>query len=208
MLSGSKNQLNKEEEKEYQKVVERIDSICRSAFEASVPVMIDAEESWIQDAIDSILEDMMKKYNREKAIVYNTIQMYRHDRPNFLKTTVEKSLKENWIPGFKIVRGAYMEKERKRAEEKNYPSPIHQTKTEVDTDYNLALDFCLEHFPKVAIFAGTHNEESCAHLAKEMTEKNIEKSDEQIYFSQLFGMSDNISFNLAANGYNVAKYIP
>lgn len=205
---NAKNPLSKDEEKEYQKIVERIDLICRSAFDAGIPVMIDAEESWIQDAIDSIVEEMMKKYNRGKVVVYNTIQMYRHDRLSFLKNTVEKSLQENWMTGFKIVRGAYMEKERERAEKFNYPSPIHKTKTEVDRDYNLALDFCLSNLTNVAVFCGTHNEESSAYLAAKMKDRNIDKSNKHIYFSQLFGMSDNISFNLAAEGYNVAKYIP
>ncbi len=203
-----KTQLSKEEENEYKKVLERIDKICAAAHRANMRVMIDAEESWIQDAIDSAVEDMMKKYNREKAVVLNTIQLYHHDRLEYLKATVDKALKENWFPGFKLVRGAYMEKERERAEKMNYSSPVHKTKNDTDRDYNLALDFCLAHFPKVSVFAGTHNEESCALLTKKMAEKNIEKSDERIYFSQLFGMSDNISFNLASEGYNVAKYIP
>lgn len=208
LLSGGKNNLTKEEETEYRKIIERIDNICRSAYEAGIKIMIDAEESWIQDVIDSVVEEMMKKYNRERVIIYNTVQMYRHDRLEFVKKTVENASKENWFAGFKIVRGAYMEKERERAEKMNYPSPIHKTKEDADRDYNLAVDFCLTYFPKVAIFAGTHNEESCAYLALKMGEKKIEHSDDLIYFSQLFGMSDNISFNLASKGYNVAKYIP
>ncbi len=205
---NSNETLNKEEEAEYKNVLSRIDKICSSAAEAGVKVMVDAEESWIQDAIDSMVEDMMRKYNRERTVVYNTVQMYRHDRLAFLKTTVEKALKENWLPGFKIVRGAYMEKERDRAAKMGYTSPIQKTKADVDTDYNSALDYCLEHFPAVAVFAGTHNEESCMYLAHKMAKKNIDRSDDRIWFSQLFGMSDNISFNLASEGFNVAKYIP
>lgn len=205
---SSEQQLTQNEKSEFEKVVQRIDRICKAAGEAKMYVLIDAEESWIQNAIDNVVKDMMKKYNREKVVVYNTLQMYRHDRLSFLKETVKQAAEEKWFAGFKIVRGAYMEKERDRAEDKNYPSPIHATKQDVDKDYQLALDFCLDHFPEVAIFAGTHNEESCMYLANKIAEKKIEKTDERIYFSQLFGMSDNISFNLAAEGYNVAKYIP
>ena len=205
---NSNSRLTPEEEDEYKKIRKRIDRICNAASQADVRVMIDAEESWIQDAIDLMTEEMMKKYNREKAVVYNTLQLYRHDRLAFLKTTVEKAKAENWFPAFKLVRGAYMEKERERAEKMGYPSPIHKNKNEADYDYNAALDFCLDHFPFVSVFAGTHNEESSLHLVKKMAEKKIERADERIYFSQLFGMSDNISFNLGSEGYNVAKYIP
>ncbi len=200
--------LSSEEENEYKKIKHRIDKICNAASLANVRVMIDAEESWIQDAIDLMTEEMMKKYNRENAVVYNTLQLYRHDRLAFLKSTVEKAKAENWFPGFKLVRGAYMEKERQCAEKMGYQSPIHKNKNEADQDYNSALDYCIDHFPLVYVFAGTHNEESSLHLVKKMAEKKIEKADERIYFSQLFGMSDNISFNLASEGYNVAKYIP
>ncbi|MGE0635069.1 MAG: proline dehydrogenase family protein [Bacteroidia bacterium] len=205
---NSKAKLTPQEEAEYKKVIERFDRICRAAHDAAIFVMVDAEETWIQDAIDEITEEMMKKYNREKAVVFNTLQLYRHDRLAFLKATVEKAKGENWFPAFKLVRGAYMEKERERAEKKGYPSPIHKNKAAVDNDYDSALDYCLDNFPFVSVFAGTHNEESSLHLVKKMTDKKIEKSDQKIYFSQLFGMSDNISFNLASEGYNVAKYIP
>lgn len=205
---NSKIKLTSEEENEYRNVAERFDRICQAAFDANVCVMVDAEETWIQDAIDEMTEEMMKKYNREKAVVFNTLQLYRHDRLAFLKATVEKAKSENWFPAFKLVRGAYMEKERDRAEKTGYTSPIHKTKNEVDRDYDSALDYCLDNFPFVSVFAGTHNEESSLHLVKKMQDKNIAKNDKHIYFSQLFGMSDNISFNLASEGYNVAKYIP
>ena len=205
---NAKIELSKEEKEEYQKAVARIDRICTTAASAEVPVMIDAEESWIQVAVDSIIEEMMIKYNREKAVVYNTLQLYRHDRLAFLKATIEKAKKEKWFPGFKLVRGAYMEKERERAAKMGYVSPIHKTKADVDRDYNLALDYCIENLPVVSVFGGTHNEDSCLHLVKKMAEKGISKTDTRIYFSQLYGMSDNISFNLASEGYNVAKYIP
>lgn len=205
---NSKIKLTAEEENELKNVTERFDRICQAAFDANVSVMVDAEETWIQDAIDEMTEEMMKKYNLEKAVVFNTLQLYRHDRLAFLKVTVEKAKSENWFPAFKLVRGAYMEKERERAEKKGYTSPIHKTKNEVDRDYDSALDYCLDNFPFVSVFAGTHNEESSLHLVKKMQDKNIAKNDKHIYFSQLFGMSDNISFNLASKGYNVAKYIP
>ena len=207
-IINSNNRLTPEEEDEYKKIRKRIDRICNAASQANVRVMIDAEESWIQDAIDLMTEEMMKKYNREKAVVYNTLQLYRHDRLAFLKSTVEKAKSENWFPAFKLVRGAYMEKERERAAKMGYTSPIHKNKNDADHDYNSALDYCVDHFPFVSVFAGTHNEESSLHLVKKMVEKKIERADEGIYFSQLFGMSDNISFNLGSEGYNVAKYIP
>lgn len=205
---NSKAKLTVTEENEYKKVAERFERICKAAFDATISVMVDAEETWIQDAIDEMTEEMMKKYNREKAVVFNTIQLYRHDRLAFLKATVEKAKSENWFPAFKLVRGAYMEKERERAEKMGYASPIHKTKNDVDRDYDSALDYCLDNFPFVFVFAGTHNEESSLHLVKKMQDKVLAKNDEHIYFSQLFGMSDNISFNLASEGYNVAKYIP
>lgn len=205
---NSKAKLLDQEEVDYKKVAERFDRICKAAYDANISVMVDAEETWIQVAIDEMTEDMMRKYNHDKAVVFNTLQLYRHDRLAFLKASVEKARSQNWYPGFKLVRGAYMEKERERAEKMGYDSPIHKTKADVDSDYDKALDYCLDNFPFVSVFAGTHNEESSLHLVKKMAEKNIEKSDERIYFSQLFGMSDNISFNLASEGYNVAKYIP
>lgn len=205
---NSKTKLTAKEEAEYKNVSERFDRICRAAFDANVFVMVDAEETWIQDVIDEITQEMMMKYNRQKTVVFNTLQLYRHDRLEFLKTTVAKAKSEGWFPAFKLVRGAYMEKERERAEKMGYNSPIHKTKNDVDRDYDSALDYCLDNFPFVSVFAGTHNEESSSHLVNKMSKKGIEKSDQRIYFSQLFGMSDNISFNLASEGYNVAKYIP
>jgi proline dehydrogenase len=205
---NSKIKLTAQEETEYKKVIDRFNRICQTASDTNISVMVDAEETWIQDAIDEMTEEMMKKHNREKAVVFNTLQLYRHDRLAFLKATVEKAKTEKWFPAFKLVRGAYMEKERERAEKMGYASPIHTTKNDVDRDYDSALDYCLDNFPFVSVFAGTHNEESSMHLVKKMAEKQIDKSDHRIYFSQLFGMSDNISFNLASEGYNVAKYIP
>lgn len=200
--------LTAEEEKELQVVLARVDAICKAAFEAAVPVFIDAEDSWFQEAIDRMANQMMAKYNTQKAIVYNTIQMYRHDRLAFLKKTYEEAKAGNYFAGIKLVRGAYMEKERAKAAAEKYPDPIQPTKEATDRDYNLALEFMINHLDKFAICAGTHNEKSSAHLVALMTQHTISKNDPRIYFAQLLGMSDHISFNLAHAGYNVAKYVP
>lgn len=200
--------LSDAEGAEWKSVIDRVDRICREGFNLNVRVFIDAEESWIQHAIDQLAMLMMEKYNKEKAIIYNTIQMYRHDRLAFLETSYQQAIKNNYYLGLKIVRGAYMEKERARAIEKKYPSPIQPDKPSCDRDYNSALKFCISHLDKIAICAGTHNEESSLFLSQLMNEYNIDSNDERIYFSQLLGMSDHISFNLAKSGYRVAKYVP
>lgn len=200
--------LSGAEKKELEVVLNRVDTICREAFEADVPLFIDAEDSWLQDGIDRMTNQMMAKYNKQKAIVYNTLQMYRHDRLDFLKKTYQESLDGNYFVGVKLVRGAYMEKERERASEKGYPDPIQPDKEATDRDYNLALEFMVDHIDKFSICAGTHNEKSSAYLVELMSKKNLKKNDHRIYFAQLLGMSDHISFNLAHLGYNVAKYVP
>ena len=196
--------------KEYHETVERVNRICKEAYEADVPVFIDAEESWIQDVIDRISHEMMLKYNKERAIVFNTVQMYRHDRLEFLKNSIAWAKAENVQYGVKLVRGAYMEKERKRAAENNYPSPIQPDKKTCDSDYDQALEFLTdpENFSQMALCAGTHNEDSSAYLANLIETKGIDKADKRIYFAQLLGMSDHISYTLASNGFNVAKYVP
>lgn len=186
----------------------RVDAICKSAFNESVPIFIDAEESWIQPAIDDLANSMMERYNQKKAIVYNTFQMYRHDRLSYLKTSLDLAKTKKFFLGVKIVRGAYMEKERERALKNNYDSPINSTKEKTDKDYNDALKFCVENINLISICAGTHNESSSIYLTELMQEKKIEKNDKRIYFSQLFGMSEHISYNLAMDGYNVVKYLP
>lgn len=201
-------ELSATERQEFAGVHDRVDRICKHAFNAKTPVFIDAEESWIQDTIDRLADAMMARYNKETAIVYNTLQMYRHDRLDFLKVSHQKAVLGNYQLGLKLVRGAYMEKERARADEKQYPSPIQATKEACDKDYNLALEYCLEHIDDIYICAGTHNEASSLLLAERMISKGIDKSDERIYFAQLLGMSDHISYNLAHEGYNVAKYVP
>jgi len=201
-------ELVESEKREYEKVKERVNSICRKAYEFSVSVFIDAEESWTQQAMDDMANNMMEKYNKEKAIVYNTYQLYRHDRLDFLKASFQLASEKKYILGAKLVRGAYMEKERARAKEKGYPSPINETKESTDKHYQDALQFCADHIEQIAICAGTHNEKSSLLLVDLMTKKNISPSHPHIYFSQLLGMSDHISFNLSNAGYNVAKYVP
>jgi proline dehydrogenase len=192
----------------FERVHERVDRICRKAAETGTPVFIDAEESWLQPAIDALAREMMAKYNREKAIVYNTLQMYRHDRLDYLKEMVDRAERMSYFYGVKLVRGAYMEKERKRAEERGYPSPIQPDKDATDRDFNAALAFCLDSIARVAFCAGTHNEESSLFLAQELLRRGIAPDDMRVYAAQLFGMSDHISFNLSDAGYNVAKYVP
>ncbi len=200
--------LTADEQKEFERIENRVNTICKTAHDAGIPIFIDAEESWIQLAIDDMANKMMTLYNIEKAIVYNTFQLYRKDRLVYLKHSFELAQKGNYYLGAKLVRGAYMEKERVRAAEKGYSSPIQDTKENTDKDYDAALLFCAENVNKIAICAGTHNENSSMKLATLMQEKNITSANNHIYFSQLLGMSDHISYNLANAGYNVAKYVP
>lgn len=193
---------------EYKKVLNRIDKICKTSYDFKVPVFIDAEDSWIQDAIDTIAEKMMSIYNKDNVYVYNTIQMYRWDRLEYLKKSNEKAKKMGYKLGIKLVRGAYMEKERARALEKGYKSPIQKNKKNTDKDYNLALNFCINNIDNISICAGTHNEKSCLYLAEIIKNNKLDKNDSRIYFAQLLGMSDHISYNLSISGYNVAKYVP
>lgn len=206
--NNPKNILTATEQAELKKVLQRVDDICQSAFENNVPVFIDAEDSWFQDGIDRIANDMMKKYNQQKAIVFNTVQMYRHDRLAFLQKTFEEANSGKYFVGIKLVRGAYMEKERARALKEGYQDPIQPNKEATDRDYDLALKFMLDHLEVFSICAGTHNEKSSALLAEEIIKRGLQKNDSRIYFAQLLGMSDHISFNLAHHQFNVAKYVP
>jgi proline dehydrogenase len=192
----------------YNDVLDRVDRICKAAFDANLSVFIDAEESWIQDTLDRISRDMMQKYNQKTAIVFNTAQMYRHDRLEFLKQEIAFCKTNNFKLGIKLVRGAYMEKERARAEEKGYPSPIQPNKAASDSDFNKALELIIQNLDCMSLCAGTHNEDSSALLTELMTQYNIDKNDERIYFAQLLGMSDHISYNLSNLSYKVAKYVP
>lgn len=200
--------LTSSEESEYGRVKNRIYNICKTAHDNNVRIFIDAEESWIQGAIDDMAREMMTLFNKERAIVYNTIQLYRHDRLAFLKQSHADAVANNFYLGVKLVRGAYMEKERDRASKMGYPSPIQPNKEASDNDYNEALRFSIKHIDKISICAGSHNEDSSKLLAQLMNEAGIAHNDSRIYFSQLFGMSDHISFNLSHVGYNVAKYLP
>jgi proline dehydrogenase len=206
--TGNKEVLNYIEQEEWSSVVARFDWVCNAALQKSVPILIDAEESWMQTAADDLILEMMRKYNKEKAIVYNTLQMYRWDRMDYLKTLHQKAQAEGFFIGIKLVRGAYMEKENERAEENNYPSPICSSKQETDQNYDTALEYIINNLDVFSLFAGTHNEASAYYLMELMQEKNISTNDIRIWFGQLYGMSDTMSFNLAANGYNVAKYLP
>ncbi len=200
--------LNDAEKIEWARVLERFDTVCRTAQQKDVALLIDAEESWMQDAADDIVADMMRLYNKEKPIVFNTLQMYRHDRLEYLQQLHEQAQKDGFYIGMKIVRGAYMEKEHKRAEEKEYPTPICESKAATDINYDAAIKYMADHLDRMAIFAGTHNEQSSYKLMEIMRQKGLAKNDNRIWFGQLYGMSDNISYNLAAHGYNVAKYLP
>ncbi len=205
---GEKAYLTENEQKEWNRVIERFDIACKTAFEKDVLLLIDAEESWMQDAADAIVTDMMRKYNKQKAIVFNTLQMYRWDRLDYLKNLHEQAKAEEFYIGMKLVRGAYMEKENERAAERGQKSPICESKEATDINYDATVAYMVEHIDKMAVFAGTHNEKSSYKLMQLMQEKGIAKNDKRIFFGQLLGMSDNISFNLAAEGYNVAKYLP
>jgi proline dehydrogenase len=200
--------LNPAEKHEWQKVQDRVLAICEKAYTLGIPVMIDAEETWIQKTIDQLALAMMLRFNKGRAIVYNTYQLYRHDKLRSLIDDHVLAVSEGFILGAKLVRGAYMEKERKRAEEMNYPSPIQPDKQATDRDYNDALVYCIDHNSEIAIVAGTHNESSSRLLAELLTQKHIDPKNTNVYFAQLLGMSDNLSFNLAHANYNVAKYVP
>ncbi|QOD61400.1 proline dehydrogenase family protein [Polaribacter haliotis] len=200
-------ELTKDEQAEWNRVLVRFHTVCKAALKKDVPLLIDAEESWMQKAADELIEDLMETYNKEKAIVFNTLQMYRHDRLEYLKDLHQKAHQKGFHIGMKVVRGAYMEKERERAEENGYPSPICENKAATDINYDKAIEYMMEH-PKMALFAGTHNEES-SYLVMDLANKyGIKKDDNRLWFGQLFGMSDHISYNLADQGYNVAKYLP
>ena len=205
---GAKEALTPEEQLEWHRIVARFDLVCKEAHQKKVALLIDAEESWIQDAADELVTNMMRKYNKEQAIVFNTLQMYRCDRLDYLKQVHELAKVEGFYIGMKLVRGAYMEKEHSRALEKGYPTPICASKEATDENYDAAVHYMIENIDKMAIFAGTHNELSSYKLMDFQQERNIAKNDNRIWFGQLYGMSDNISYNLAAHGYNVAKYLP
>ncbi|RZJ34242.1 MAG: proline dehydrogenase [Flavobacterium sp.] len=205
---GEGKELTGQEQAEWKRVVDRYDAVCSKAAEADILVLIDAEETWMQDAADDLVAQMMQKYNRNKAVVFNTLQLYRHDRINYLQKLSAKAEQEGFFIGMKLVRGAYMEKENERAAANGYPTPICATKEETDANFDACVSYMMQHLDRMSIFAGTHNETSSYRLMEQMKEMNLPNNDHRIWFGQLYGMSDNISFNLAAFGYNVAKYLP
>jgi proline dehydrogenase len=200
--------LTDEEKLALDTTISRIDKICSVGFKNDVSVFIDAEETWIQDTIDRITLEMMRKYNKERAIVFNTLQMYRHDRIAFLEKEIAIARKEVFHYGIKLVRGAYMEKERERAKQMGYPSPIQPDKNACDKDFDKALEIIVTNIDSLALCAGSHNEQSAITLIEFLNKNGISKNDSRIYFAQLLGMSDHISYNLSHEGYNVAKYVP
>ena len=203
-----KVELKVEEQEAWARVQARVRTLCEATHQAGGRIMVDAEESWIQDAIDAIAEDMMSDYNRDKVVVFNTVQMYRHDRLAYLKAMAARADEGGYLTGVKLVRGAYMEKERSRAEERGYPSPIQPDKASSDRDFDAAVNWVLDHLDQMHLVAGSHNEASNLRLCEGMQARGIEAQDSRVSFAQLLGMSDPITFNLAAHGYNVAKYVP
>lgn len=203
-----KKTLTPKEQEEWERIVARVDEICKTGADADVEVLIDGEESWMQDAADDLVVEMMAKYNKETPIVYNTLQCYRHDRLEYLKQLHIDARARGFKIGIKIVRGAYLEKENNRAEENGYPTPICESKEATDAQFNATMSYALQNLDDISLFIGTHNEVSSALALTLMEEFDISKDDNRVWFGQLYGMSDHISFNLAAEGYNVAKYIP
>lgn len=202
---SSNSKLSKTDEDLWEKGKRRFFELCNSAYESKVRLFIDAEESWLQDAIDNLADEAMAKFNQETCLIYNTLQMYRHDRLAKLKLDFETTTHHL---GYKLVRGAYMEKERARAKEFGYEDPIQVNKQSTDDDYNKAVEFCIDNANRISVCIGTHNEHSSALGVELMQKRKIDSSDQRVYFSQLLGMSDHISFNLSNSGYNVAKYVP
>jgi proline dehydrogenase len=207
ILSGA-SVPDKDAIEEGKKFRSRVEKLCQTAYNHDISIMIDAEETYYQNFIDQVVMDMMRRFNTRKAIVFNTYQMYRHDRIGILEEDIRTARKEKFFLGAKFVRGAYMERERERARKLRYLDPIQPDKESTDRDYNLALKISLDNLDVVSIFNGTHNEFSSMYLAELMIERKLDPSDKRVWFAQLYGMSEHISFNLAAAGFNVAKYVP
>jgi proline dehydrogenase len=202
------NALTNDEREEWNRVIKRLETVCKTGAEKKVGVLIDAEETWIQDSVDALAIQMMRKFNTQFAVVYNTAQLYRNDRLHFIKETARIAKRDNFIPAMKLVRGAYMEKERERAKENNYPSPINETKVATDQEYNEALKFCIDPQNNYYTVVGSHNEYSNLFAVELMEKFDLLLNSSRVHFSQLYGMSDNITFNLAKAGCNVSKYLP
>ena len=200
--------LDAQEQQEWDRIVERYEKVCKKAFDLDVCLLIDAEESWMQKAADDLALDMMRKYNKKKAVVYNTAQMYRWDRLAYINELNEIASLEKFKVGLKVVRGAYMEKENDRANEKGYKSPICKSKVATDENFDAAIAFMMDNLERMSIFSGTHNEQSCLKLVELMNAKQLKQNHDSVWFGQLYGMSDHITYNLSASGYNAAKYVP
>ncbi|MAN59474.1 MAG: proline dehydrogenase [Flavobacteriaceae bacterium] len=200
--------LSEQEKAEWTRIEARYDAVCKTAYECDISLLIDAEESWMQDAADALCQEMMKRYNKTKPIVFNTLQCYRHDRYSYLREQHDAAKKGGYTLGFKIVRGAYMEKEHARALEHGYPTPICESKKATDDLFNEVLHYCIANVEDISVFIGTHNEASNYLAVEEIKQKDLAKDEPRIWFGQLYGMSDHITYNLAAAGFNVAKYIP
>jgi len=199
---------HEEQEADWEKVEDRMFSICEAAAINGIGVLVDAEESWLQDPVDRLTMEMMEEFNKEKAVVVNTIQLYRHDRLNFLKLSHKIAQSRGFILGVKLVRGAYMDKERARASQLNYPSPIQNTKQDTDADYNAAIEYCIRNIETISCVVASHNEKSNLLAASLIEEKHLPLNNNHVHFSQLYGMSDNITFNLSNAGFSVSKYLP
>ncbi|MFD2203495.1 proline dehydrogenase family protein [Shivajiella indica] len=204
--SGKK--LSTKELTAFERAKNRVDELCLEAFKVGTKILADAEDSWYQDVLDTMVYEAMEKYNRESCVVYNTFQMYRHDMLDRLKEAHKTAKMKGYILGVKLVRGAYMEKERERAEKKGYPSPIQPDKLSTDRDYDAAVKYCVENIDTICLVSGSHNEQSNLMLTELLSKFNINSKDDRVYFAQLYGMSDNISFNLAHAGFNIVKYVP
>lgn len=200
--------LSPEEQKAYDKTKARVDMLCKTAFSLNLKILIDAEESWFQDAVDDLVYEAMEKYNQDSCVVYNTFQMYRHDMLDRLKIAKDVAAKKGYLLGAKLVRGAYMEKEAERAERLGYQSPIQPNKEATDRDYNLGVEFCIKNKGSVFLMSGSHNEKSNLLVVDLMNKYDVNPKSDHVFFAQLYGMSDNISFNLANAGYRVVKYVP
>ena len=205
---GRKVELTNSQKQEWERVVNRFNEVCQMAYDRNVVLMVDAEETWMQDSTDDLVNSMMEKYNTQRAIIWNTVQMYRKGRLEYLAKDLERAKQKNHFLGYKFVRGAYMEKERARAAAMNYPDPIQPTKQASDDNYNSAIDFVLQNLDKVSAFFGTHNEKSTELVMNKMQEMGLPHDHAQIHFGQLYGMSDNITYFLGAEKYNVCKYLP
>ncbi len=205
---SAKKKLDAKSQAKCEHLMARVLEICELAHSIGQPVFIDGEESWIQDAIDRLATDMMERFNLESPIVYNTIQLYRTDRLQYLREARREAKGGGYILAVKLVRGAYMEKERERAAAMDYSSPIHPDKESTDRDFNAAVDYCLDHLDDISFVAGTHNEKSTQYLVQKMDARGLAAEHKHIHFSQLYGMGDNLSYVLAKHGYNVSKYVP